>query len=78
MSLNENPNRLKILKLLEEKVFELAGTKTLISKNHYSREKFWEIYNEKKISSLKEELDPKNLLGNLYEKFSPNNYGKEA
>jgi len=31
---------------LEEKTYELGGIKTLISRNHYTAERFWSIYDE--------------------------------
>ena len=60
--------------LLERKVYELKGIKTLISRNHYGEKTFWEIYNKPTIDRLKAKLDPRNLFGGLYEKFSPKNY----
>ena len=55
---------------LEEKTFELGGIKTLISRNHYTRERFWTIYNEPNYRAAKERLDPKGVFPDLYEKFS--------
>lgn len=55
---------------LEEKTFELGGIKTLISRNHYSRERFWSIYNERNYRAAKEALDPAGVFPDLYEKFS--------
>ncbi len=61
--------------LMERKVFEFDGVKTLISRNHYSPETFWSIYSRPRIQTMKQRLDPGNLFGDLYEKFSPEKYG---
>lgn len=58
-----------LAKLLEEKVFELGGIKTLISKNYYGRERFAEIYNLELYNSIKQKTDPKNLFGTVYERM---------
>jgi FAD/FMN-containing dehydrogenase len=68
------PNRRKdvdLSEVLEKKVLELGGIKTLISKNHYDRETFWTIYDKPAWSRVKERTDPKNLFGDLYEKTHP-------
>jgi len=56
--------------LLEEKTHELGGLKTLISRNHYSRERFWEIYDKPRYDRVKAELDPGGVFKNLFDKFS--------
>lgn len=55
--------------LLENKVFELNGLKTLISRNHYSRARFAEIYNLELYGRVKQKTDPKNLLGTTYDRM---------
>jgi hypothetical protein len=55
--------------LLEEKTFELAGIKTLISRNHYTPERFWEIYNRPNYEAAKARLDPDGAFPDLYEAF---------
>ncbi|MGZ3707484.1 MAG: FAD-binding oxidoreductase [Bdellovibrionota bacterium] len=57
--------------LLEEKTFELNGIKTLISRNHYSRDRFWRIYDQQNYSRAKMGLDPHGVFPDLYEKFHP-------
>jgi FAD/FMN-containing dehydrogenase len=57
-------------KTLEDKTYELGGIKTLISRNHYSRERFWSIYNEPNYRAAKDALDPDRVFADLYEKFS--------
>lgn len=55
--------------LLEEKTIELNGIKTLISRNHFTKEKFWSIYNHSHYEKAKGILDPKGLFPDLYDKF---------
>lgn len=55
--------------VLEEKAFELGGIKTLISRNHYSRNRFWQIYHEPNYRKAKERLDPHGLFRDVYEKL---------
>jgi FAD/FMN-containing dehydrogenase len=57
--------------VLEEKTYELGGIKTLISRNHYTRERFWEIYDRERWQAAKGELDPDGLFKDLFEKFRP-------
>jgi hypothetical protein len=57
--------------VLEHKTHELGGIKTLISRNHYTRERFWEIYDRERWTSAKRELDPGGLFNDLYDKFRP-------
>jgi FAD/FMN-containing dehydrogenase len=51
--------------LLEEKTFELGGLKTLISRNHYSEERFWQIYDRERYEAAKRRLDPQGILPHL-------------
>jgi FAD/FMN-containing dehydrogenase len=55
--------------VLEEKAFELGGIKTLISRNHYTEERFWRIYAEGNYRKAKERLDPGGVFRDLYEKL---------
>jgi FAD/FMN-containing dehydrogenase len=54
---------------LENKTYELGGVKTLISRNHYTRERFWNIYNESNYYSVKEKTDSQGLFPDLFEKL---------
>jgi len=56
---------------LQRKTHELGGFKTLISRNHYDRDDFWSVFNRPHWTALKGRLDPRNVLGDLYERFSP-------
>ena len=55
--------------VLEEKTFELNGIKTLISHNHYSEERFWEIYDRDRYRRMKVRLDPNGVWKTVYDKL---------
>lgn len=55
--------------LLEARTYELGGIKTLISRNHHTRERFWQIYNEPAYRDAKRRLDPDGLFLDLYDKM---------
>ncbi len=55
--------------LLERKTTELNGIKTLISRNHFTRDDFWSVFNKANYDRAKAELDPVGLFPNLYDKF---------
>jgi hypothetical protein len=55
-------------RLIEEKLRELGGVKTLISHNYYSREEFWQIWNKANYEAVKAITDPRNLFRDLYTK----------
>lgn len=65
---NEDP-RVDRSEQLEEKAFELGGIKTLISRNHYSPERFWSIYHRANYQKAKERMDPHGVFPDLYEKL---------
>jgi hypothetical protein len=71
--LNNDP-KVDYSQLIEEKVTELGGMKTLISRNHYDEKTFWSIFNKPYIEKFKKRLDPSNVFGGLYERFSPKLY----
>jgi FAD/FMN-containing dehydrogenase len=54
---------------LEEKTWELGGIKTLISRNHYTKDRFWRIYHAPNYRQAKARLDPHALFSDLYEKL---------
>lgn len=62
---NNNP-AIDYSELMENKIFELGGIKTLISRNHYSRQRFDEIYNQPAYIAVKQKTDKDNLLGTVY------------
>jgi FAD/FMN-containing dehydrogenase len=55
-------------KLMEEKLAELGGVKTLISHNYYTPEEFWQTFNKPNYAAVKAITDPNNLFRDLYEK----------
>ena len=67
--MKNNRKDVDVSALLEEKTHELGGVKTLISRNHYSRERFWSIYNESNYYAVKEKTDPQGLFADLFEKL---------
>lgn len=67
---NNEPDR-DYSKILEDKTIELNGIKTLISRNHFSEETFWSVYNKENYDNVKRDVDPDNLFNDLYTKFHP-------
>jgi hypothetical protein len=55
-------------RLMEEKLQELNGIKTLISYNYYQEAEFWQIFNRRNYDTVKAITDPDNIFRNLYEK----------
>ncbi len=55
--------------MIEDKTYELGGIKTLISANHHTPEQFWSVYDRRRWSAAKAELDPDGAFADLYEKF---------
>ena len=55
-------------RLIEQKLRELGGIKTLIAHNYYSEDEFWSIWNKPNYDAVKAITDPKNLFRDLYTK----------
>jgi hypothetical protein len=55
-------------RLMEEKLQELHGVKTLISYNYYPEEEFWGIFHRGNFEKVKAITDPNNIFRNLYDK----------
>jgi FAD/FMN-containing dehydrogenase len=55
-------------KLMEDKLRELGGVKTLISHNYYSRDEFWSTWNKPNYDAVKAITDPDNVFRDLYTK----------
>ena len=55
-------------KLMEDKLRELGGIKTLISHNYYSRDEFWSTWNKRNYDAVKRVTDPNNVFRDLYTK----------
>ena len=69
---NKNPSEHYFNRLIESKVREYKGHKTLYSESFFTKEIFWKQYNEKSYRDLKKKYDQKHLLGDLYEKCVKN------
>lgn len=55
-------------RLMEEKLQEINGIKTLISYNYYTEDEFWHIFNRTNYDTVKAITDPDNIFRTLYEK----------
>ena len=55
-------------RLIEEKLRELGGIKTLIAHNYYPADEFWQIWNQQTYDAVKRITDPDNLFRDLYTK----------
>jgi len=64
-------------RLMEEKLQELNGIKTLISYNYYQEDEFWQIFNRRNYEAVKAVTDPDNIFRNLYEKTCRAAMGRE-
>jgi hypothetical protein len=64
-------------RLMEEKLQELNGIKTLISYNYYPEDEFWEIFHRENFEKVKAITDPDNIFRNLYEKTCRASMGQD-
>jgi FAD/FMN-containing dehydrogenase len=55
-------------RLIEAKVTELKGKKSLYSESFYTREEFWKIYDKGLYDGLKQKYDPQEKLKDLFQK----------
>ncbi len=55
-------------RMMEEKLRELGGIKTLIAHNYYGEDEFWQIFNKPNYDAVKAITDPDNLFRDLYTK----------
>jgi len=55
-------------RMVEKKVRDLDGMKSLYSDAYYSAEQFWEIYNQEEYFKLKNRYDPRGRFKDLYAK----------
>jgi FAD/FMN-containing dehydrogenase len=63
-------------RMIEEKLRELGGIKTLISHNYYPEDEFWQIFNRKNYDAVKQVTDPRNVFRDLYGKMCVAAMGK--
>jgi FAD/FMN-containing dehydrogenase len=64
-------------KIIEDKLMDIGGIKTLISNNYYSESDFWKIWNKKNYDKIKQKTDPDNIFRNLYTKTCKTMMGLE-
>jgi FAD/FMN-containing dehydrogenase len=55
-------------RVIEEKLREVGGVKTLIAHNYYSEAEFWAIWNKRNYDAVKAITDPANVFRDLYTK----------
>jgi hypothetical protein len=55
-------------KLMEEKLLEIGGIKTLISHNYFSEDQFWQMWNRENYEAAKSVTDPERIFRDLYTK----------
>lgn len=55
-------------RLIEDKVLDLGGVKSLYSDAYYDEKTFWQLYDGEEYFRLKRKYDPAGRLRNLYEK----------
>lgn len=55
-------------RMIEHKVTELGGIKSLYSDSYFTPDEFWAIYNRPAYDALKRKYDPDHALPDLYEK----------
>lgn len=56
-------------KLMEDKLIELQGMKSLIAHNYYSEEDFWKTWNRDNYYKAKALMDPDNIFRDIYTKM---------
>lgn len=55
-------------RMIEEKVVELGGIKSLYSSSYYTEQQFWKIFNKEVYHALKQKYDPQYKFSDLYSK----------
>jgi FAD/FMN-containing dehydrogenase len=66
--MKQPPGETNCYRLVEEKLLEIGGMKTLISHNYFSEAEFWRIWNKRNYDRAKMVVDPRNLFRDLYTK----------
>jgi hypothetical protein len=61
-------NSINYYKIIEDKLRDIKGIKTLISLNFYCESDFWNIWNKKNYFEVKKKTDPNNMFRDLYNK----------
>ena len=55
-------------RMIERKVAEMGGIKSLYSESYYDEDEFWSIYNQPAYQHLKQRYDPQHQYPDLYQK----------
>ncbi len=55
-------------RIMEQRLLELGGIKTLISHNYYDEDEFWSVWNRDNYAAAKAITDPNNVFRDLYTK----------
>jgi len=63
-------------RMVEQKLIELGGIKTLIDHNYYEEEEFWSVWNRDNYQAAKAITDPANMFRDLYTKTCRTVMGK--
>jgi FAD/FMN-containing dehydrogenase len=72
----KQPDERNAHRVIEEKLRELGGIKTLISHNYYPEDEFWQIFNKRNYDAVKRKTDPNNVFRDLYAKMCRAAMGK--
>lgn len=75
--MEKNPKK-NYYRLLEKKLMEIGGLKTLISTNYFTKDEFWQIWNKGNYYTIKKQIDPHNIFRDLYTKTCMVTRGIEA
>jgi hypothetical protein len=65
-------------RMIEEKLREINGVKTLISYNYYSEEEFWQVFHRENHFAAKAIADPRNAFRDLYTKTCVASQGRTS
>ncbi|HSD29606.1 MAG TPA: FAD-binding oxidoreductase [Vicinamibacteria bacterium] len=64
----KQPQGKNVHRMIEDKLLELGGIKSLISHNYYSEDEFWSVWNRANYRAVKQRTDPANRFRDLYAK----------
>jgi hypothetical protein len=57
-----------LYRLIEERLLEIGGMKTLISHNYFTEDEFWRVWNKENYAAAKSIADPQDIFRDLYTK----------
>ena len=64
--------------MLERRVHEHGGIKTLISENHYDEDRFWQVYDRGHYETMKRRMDPRGVFRHVFDKMVGARNGRQA